>query len=392
MLLVLLYACASGSLAIPASVGHLEVSAATLTLGPAAMDASASATLTLRDDGDGDLDVQVELTGAGFSLSDGLSARALRLVPEQTLDLGLAYSPTGVDLQDGTLTLTPDAAEVFADDRDAIIVTLLGLADPDADADGHDSALAGGDDCDDHDASVYPGAPEVWYDGVDQGCDGHDDDDQDGDGWDRQDDCDDTDAATNPGASDDSLDGVDQDCDDLVDDEAIEALAGSVILTEFLGASAVVPGEDGQWLELACVSDQTVDISTWRLGDDSSAGTLDGPDALEPGEILLVCAEANPELNGGLSCGATLSPWPDLSGGELALLAPIYSARGVERQRVEIDKIDITDDWPAATGQSTQLDAGSWSAEANDDPGAWCLSPDVGGADGGTPGAENTGC
>ena len=26
-------------------------------------------------------------------------------------------------------------------------------------------------DCDDTDASVFPGAPETWYDGIDQNCD-----------------------------------------------------------------------------------------------------------------------------------------------------------------------------------------------------------------------------
>ncbi len=52
-------------------------------------------------------------------------------------------------------------------------------------------------DCDDNDADVYPGAPEIWYDGVDQNCDGLNDFDQDGDGDPSADfggtDCDDTD-------------------------------------------------------------------------------------------------------------------------------------------------------------------------------------------------------
>jgi len=39
----------------------------------------------------------------------------------------------------------------------------------DADGDGH-----GDDDCDDGDPSVWPGAPEIWSDGIDQDCDGTD--------------------------------------------------------------------------------------------------------------------------------------------------------------------------------------------------------------------------
>ncbi len=61
----------------------------------------------------------------------------------------------------------------------------------DTDLDGFDSNA----DCDDDDASVYPGAADVWYDGVDTNCDGAADDDQDADGVVLANDCDDTDAS-----------------------------------------------------------------------------------------------------------------------------------------------------------------------------------------------------
>lgn len=41
----------------------------------------------------------------------------------------------------------------------------------DADADGHDKASCGGDDCDDTDASIYPRAGDTYGDGVDGDCD-----------------------------------------------------------------------------------------------------------------------------------------------------------------------------------------------------------------------------
>ncbi len=91
----------------------------------------------------------------------------------------------------------------------------------DTDGDGHDDPAYLGDDCDDNDAAVYPGAPPSC-DGitVDANCDGVEDIlkcDVDGDGMTPEDgDCNDYDVDAYAGAPE-LCDEVDQDCDGVYD-------------------------------------------------------------------------------------------------------------------------------------------------------------------------------
>jgi hypothetical protein len=98
----------------------------------------------------------------------------------------------------------------------------------DVDGDGFDSFGCGGADCDDLDENTYPGAPEICGDDVDNDCDGEADEnctqcDADGDGFMAEqtecagNDCNDTNAAINPGAAEDCNNKKDDDCDGAVD-------------------------------------------------------------------------------------------------------------------------------------------------------------------------------
>jgi hypothetical protein len=123
---------------------------------------------------------------------------------------------------DGIVDEAGDALTFFADEDGD------GHGDPEVWVDActrPEGYLQAGTDCDDADPDVNPDALEVWYDGVDQDCAGGDDHDQDGDGashptaWtgppppDALVDCDDTSARIRPGAPEVWYDGVDQDCD-----------------------------------------------------------------------------------------------------------------------------------------------------------------------------------
>lgn len=78
-------------------------------------------------------------------------------------------------------------------------------------------------DCEDHDAAIFPGAPDDC-DGVDANCDPTDliEDDADGDGVPACGDCDDTDAGIHPGAEEICGNLIDEDCDGEAPDCELE--------------------------------------------------------------------------------------------------------------------------------------------------------------------------
>ena len=148
---------------------------------------------------DGEVDEGLQITWYADADGDGFGSEVDTL---EACELPDGYVTAAGDCDDAAGSVHPMATEVC----DGIDNNCSGEVDDlegadfsdwfrDADEDGHGVAddvvnhceqplgyAALDDDCDDTDASVYPGAAETWYDGIDSDCDGADDMDRDGDG------------------------------------------------------------------------------------------------------------------------------------------------------------------------------------------------------------------
>ncbi|MBK7760508.1 MAG: hypothetical protein IPI35_29700 [Deltaproteobacteria bacterium] len=162
-------------------------------------------------------------------------------------------SPYLVDCDDHDGSIHPDAPDPV--DAEGIDSNCDGVDGVDADGDRAASTASGGTDCDDADPETHPDAPDsVDSDGIDSNCDGVDGVDDDDDGFASIAsgglDCDDLLADINPGALDpvdpegvdsncDGIDGVDEDNDNFASIASGGTDCDDLLSTAFPGAPEV---------------------------------------------------------------------------------------------------------------------------------------------------------
>ncbi|MCP4873482.1 MAG: choice-of-anchor D domain-containing protein [Proteobacteria bacterium] len=244
----------------------------------------------------------------------------------------------------------PELCDAIDSDCDTSLVDedldFDGDLDPDCtDPDDDGDASLDADDCDDFDASIYPGAPEITDDGIDQDCNGFDTVscfvDVDEDGWGSGDvlssdgdcddvgetavdgDCDDSDEFVNPDATE-VYDGIDNDCDGGID-TGLHVGTGSdgplaVTGTTDLSLSLLAPS----WPVTAITGDQTI------TADESVIG-------LAPGDEILIA-----NLHGSDAAHTSVGTW------EVASVASVTDADVVLAGALteiygEVDNTDLTD-------------------------------------------------
>lgn len=219
----------------------------------------------------------------------------------------------------------------------------------DDDEDGYLDPSCGGDDCDDEDPLVHPGAVETC-DGKDSNCDSKltaKETDGDEDGWPLCNDCNDANAAVNPGKIDLCGDGIDNDCSGVADDKDLDmdgdldtACGGTDCDDEnpatYFGAPEICDGLDNDCDGNLPQSERDTDEDTWLV---CAGDCMDWYARVHPGNAEVCDNWLDDDCDGDIDgddieCELSATGWSAATPADAASLPPVPGPPSLAASRI----------------------------------------------------------
>ncbi len=192
-----------------------------------------------------------------------------------------------------------------------------------------------------------------------------------------------------------------------VEEEDPEPEPGDLIFSEFMVNPSTPPvaDEDGEWVELYNTSGRTLDINGYSFHDDAADYWIfESSVTVEPHGYMVLCANLDPEKNGGVACDGWFfrNPAGDKPPESLGHGSGVAIANNDDElvltgpDGIDIDVFDYNDTSsdPIEAGFGFGLDPDRLDGELNNDIDNWCVQTTLldGATDPGTPGLPNDPC